>query len=209
MGQDSSRRHVWFVFAVASLMCPTAVAQQQMSPAEKFAWNLQHTFKSQGYDIDVVALKGDRILRLTSDLFKDAATREDQAWDLWKSRKALCGFDIWYVEVGYSKGMFSSDVTKRMSLGCPAAKAARIQETKAEREKYARSLDTAEIHSSVSGTTLVFESGAFADPKNRSAFVQMMLGDPAVVQNLCQREFSRLQLNNKKQIVKTAPVVCK
>ncbi len=206
---DSFRKHVWYVFVVASLMCSTAVAEQQMSPAEKFAWNLQQSFKSEGYDIDVVALKDHRILRLTSDLFKDAATREDQARDLWKNRKALCGFDIWYVEVGYSKGMFSSDVTKKMSLGCPAAKAARIQETKGEREKYAASLDTAEIHSNVSGTTLVFESGAFADPKNRSAFVQMMLGDPAVVRNLCQREFSQLQLKNKKQTVKTASVVCK
>lgn len=84
------------VFVTGLLSCYGALAQQPMSAADKFAQNLQRSFKDQGYDIDVIAFKDDKTLRLTSDLFKDAETREDQARDLWKNRKALCAMDIWF-----------------------------------------------------------------------------------------------------------------
>src|SRR5437867_6349874 len=113
--------------------------ESQLSPADRFALNLERKFKENGYDIDA-SVGIDKSLVLTSDIFKDASARETEASELWKDRNTLCGLDIWYVKVGYSKGIFSSDVMKTLSLGCPAEKAARPQEMSAEREKAATTL---------------------------------------------------------------------
>lgn len=179
----------------------------QLSPADKFALNLEHTFKNNGYDIDA-RVDIDKSLVLTSDIFKDAAARETEASELWKERSTLCGLDIWYVKVGYSKGIFSSDVTKTLSLGCPAEKAARAQEMASEREKAAASLSAEGVHASVKGTTMIFESDFFSEPAFRSQFVDKLVHSPDVMQKWCYLAVSQVQLTYKGKVVRTVPIEC-
>ena len=89
---------------------------RQLSAADKSALNLERTFKNNGYDIDA-RVDIDKSLVFTSTFSKKPPLRETEASELWKERSTLCGLDIWYVKVGYSKGMFSSDVTKTLSIG--------------------------------------------------------------------------------------------
>lgn len=201
---------------IAGLLAyPVAFAQQPMSAADKFAQNLQRSFKNQGYDIDVIAFKSDKTLRLTSDLFKNAETREDQARDLWRNRKALCAMDIWFVEVGYHKGTFSDDVAKKMSLGCPAQKAAHLQGTKPGRESFVSDLNSGfasnslSVHASAVGSTLLLEGDLFSDLAVTSLFVKRMLSDSETMRKLCLIDFARIEVKNKKRVMKVAPIVCK
>lgn len=201
-----SGRH-FAVFLVTALIGVQIAFAQQMSPAEKFALNLQRNYKQNGYDIDVTYYKSGNELRLKSDLLQNAELRESLVSTLYKDRQTLCGLSIWYLKVGYSKGWFSSDVMKHASLGCPAAKAARIEQTKAAREELARGLNSPDVgvRVRVDGTTLVCESDFFDDPVNRSKFTQMLLADR---QKLCDREFAQIQLKGKKQ-ARTVPIACR
>jgi zinc-ribbon domain len=178
-----------------------------LSPADKFALNLENTFKNSGYDIDA-RVDIDKALVLTSDIFKDASARETEAAELWKERSTLCGLNIWYVKVGYAKGMFSSDVVKTLSLGCLAEKAARAQEMASEREKTAASLNSEGIRASVKGTTMVFESDFFSEPTFRSQFVDRLVHSPDVMQKWCYLSVSQVQLTYKGKVVRTAPIAC-
>ncbi len=182
--------------------------EAQLTPADKFALSLQRTFKNNGYDIDA-RVGIDKSLIVTSDLFKDASSRETEANELWKDRNTLCGIDIWHVEVGYSKGVFSGDVTKNVSLGCPAEKAALIKEMAPERQKAAVALSVNGIHATVNGVILVLESDFFSDPQMRSQFVQKVIALPDIMQKNCGLEFSEVQLTYKGKVKRTVPVVCK
>ena len=67
--------------------------------------------------------------------------------------------------------MLSSDVMKTLSLGCPAAKAARMDETNSPLAQVASAANdpdgSGRVHAHAEGTTLVVESGYFFDdPKN-------------------------------------------
>src|ERR1700680_3438532 len=120
------------------LLAGLSASSQQMSPADKFALSLQRTYQQQGYDIDVAYDESKHQLTLKSDLLTDATLREALVRALHGERQTLCGIGIWYLKVGYSKGWFSSDVMKSASMGCPAARAARIQATQTAREELAR-----------------------------------------------------------------------
>lgn len=201
----SLNRTVTILFLIL-LSVLTAVGQQ-LSPADKFALNLQRNYQQNGYDIDVTYYKSENELRLKSDMFQDAGVRESLVGALYKDRQTLCGLGIWYLKVGYGKGLFSSDVMKSASLGCPAAKAARIEETKTAREELATGLNSPDLGVRVraDGTTLVCESAFFDDPSNRSKFAGMLLSDK---QKLCDREFAQIQLKGNKQ-TRTVPISCK
>jgi hypothetical protein len=181
-------------------------AVPRMTPAEKFAIDLERRYQQSGYDIDVSIV--DHELRLKSDLLQDAALRESLVSALAKDSQTLCGLEIWYLKVGYSKGWFSSDVMKSASLGCPAAKAARLKEMKASRDELAAQLNSPEegIKIHAEGTILVCESNFFGEAENRTNFVQMMLGNH---QKLCDIEFSAIQLIKGGKVVKTAPIQCR
>jgi hypothetical protein len=74
------------------------------------------------------------------------------------------------------------------SFGGPAAKAARMRQTEQEPVKYAESLD---VHPSLrvraDGTALVGESDEFfSHEKWRVAFLQKLLNDPDIRENLCR-----------------------
>jgi hypothetical protein len=95
------------------------------SPAERLASAMEQDFRNNGYDVDVRVSSPDKAIELTSDLFKDPEWRELEVSKLLEDRKVLCGLGIRYAKVGYSKGTFSSDVMKTISLKCPAEKTAR------------------------------------------------------------------------------------
>jgi len=177
----------------------------QLTAAERFALELEKKYQQNGYDIDVSVV--DHELRLKSDLLQDANLRESLVNALRKDSHTLCGLEIWYLKVGYSKGWFSSDVMKSASLGCPAAKAARLQETKSSRDELAAQLNSPEegvkIHAD--GTTLVCESDFFTEADNRTRFVQLILGNR---QKLCDRGFSAIQLAKGGKVIKTVPIQC-
>ena len=154
-------------------------------------------------------------LILTSDSFQNSATRDSATEALVKDPKTLCNLGIWYIKAGYSKGLFSSDVMKTVSLGCAAEKAARIEETKPLREEIAQATNDPDgggrVHARIEGTTLVIESGYFFDdPQNGMTFakamVQKILGNS---QKLCRAAISQLQMKGSKKVVKTVPVTCK
>jgi hypothetical protein len=167
---------------------------------------LERKYQQNGYDIDVSVVEHE--LRLKSDLLQDAAVRESLVSALRKDSHTLCGLEIWYLKVGYSKGWFSSDVMKSASLGCPAAKAARIQETKVSRDELAAQLNSPEEGMKIraDGTILVCESEFFGESENRTRFVQMILGNR---QKLCDREFSAIQLVKGGKVIRTVPVQCR
>jgi len=195
--------------ALAGLLGAQALLAVQMSPADKYAMNLEQTFKSRGYDVDAVVL--DKALTLTSDMFRNAVVRESEARELYNERKALCALDIWYVRVGYSKGILSGDVMKSMSLGCPAEKASRVQQMKGEREAFAESLDKdtrPKIRVRAVGTTLVFEGLAFGIPAYRSFFYRNVLSAPGSHENYCRLGIDSLQLKSK-SVTKSYRVVCR
>jgi hypothetical protein len=179
----------------------------ELSPADKFALNLENTFKNSGYDIDA-RVDIHKALVLTSDIFKDASARETEAAELWNERSTLCRLNIWYVKVGYTKGMFSSDVVKSLSLGCPAEKEARALEMASEREKTAASLNSEGIRASVKGTTMVFESDFFSEPTFRSQFADRLVHSPDVMQKWCYLSVSQVQLTYKEKIVRTVQIAC-
>lgn len=181
--------------------------ESELSPADKFALNLESTFRNNGYDIDV-SVDIDKSLVLISDIFKDAPARENEASELWNERSTLCGLDIWYVKVGYSKGMFSSDVAKTLSLGCPAEKVARVQEMAPEREKAAASLSEDGVRATAKGTTMIFDSDFFSQHAFRSQFVDKMVTPPDVMQRWCYLAVSEVQLTYKGKVVRTVPVEC-
>jgi hypothetical protein len=182
-------------------------SEQSMTPADKFALNLVRTFRNNGYDIDA-RIDIDKSLVLTSDFFQDASTRETEVAELWKERTTLCSMDIWYVKVGYSKGMFSGDVRKSISLGCLAEKTAYAAEMAPEREKAAASLSVDGVRASVTGTTLSFESDYFSEATFRSQFVQRLEDNPDVRQANCRLAFAQIQLTYKGKVVRTVPVRC-
>ena len=111
--------------------------------------------------------------------------------------------------------MLSSDVMKTVSLGCSAAKAARIEETKSLREEIASAANdpdgSGRVHAHAVGTTLVVESPYFFDdPTNGAAFAkamaQKLMEDS---QKLCSAAISQLQTKGSKRVIRTTPVICR
>jgi len=178
----------------------------KLTPADKFALNLRHTFDDNGYDIDVFVI--DRALTLKSELFKNASSRESLINQLLRDRKALCDLDIWFVKVGYSKGVLSSDVMKTVSLGCPEEKVARVQEMASERQKVAAELSRQGLQVTAADTTLIFESEFFSDPALRSKFVQQIVNTDDHMRKFCWLEFTKVELKYQNKVVRTIPVVC-
>jgi hypothetical protein len=196
-----------------SLIGRLAIAQQ-IKTADEFALKLQRNFEQNGYDVSVQTNQQHELI-LTSDSFQNASTREAAVSGLTKDTKTLCNLGIWYIKVGYSKGMLSSDVMKTASVGCPAAKAARIDETKSLREEIAKAANdpagSGRIHVHVDGTTLVVESPYFFDdPKNGATFAKAMA--QKLIENtekLCAAAISQLRMKGSKRVVRVVPVVCR
>ena len=179
----------------------------ELTPADKFALQLQHTFEANGYDITIFVI--DRALTAKSDLFKNAYSRESEANELAHDPKALCDLDIWYVKVGYSKGMFSGDIMKTINVGCPAEKIARIQEMAPEREKAASDLSVEGMHATTMNTTLIFESDFFSDPALRSKFIRSVVKNGDHMRRLCNLEFTKVELRFQGRTVQTVSLSCK
>jgi hypothetical protein len=200
------------VLAWALLIC--VATAQQIKTADELALNLRRNFEQNGYDVSVRANHQHELL-LTSDSFQDAETREAAVSGLTKDPKTLCDLGIWYIKVGYSKGMLSSDVMKTVSLGCSAAKSARIEETRPLREQIANAANdpdgTGRVHAHAVGTILVVESPYFFDdPTNGAVFAkamaQKLMEDS---QKLCAAAISQLQMKGSKRVVKTVSVACR
>jgi hypothetical protein len=109
--------------------------------------------------------------------------------------------------------MLSGDVMKTVSLGCAAAKAARLEETKPLREELARlveSVGSGHLHAHTDGATLVVESAYFFDdPQNGATFAdaqaQTLLRSS---EKLCAAAINRVQIKGSKRVIKTVPVRC-
>jgi hypothetical protein len=179
----------------------------QLTPADKFALNLQRKFDANGYDISVYVV--DKTLTLKSELFKDGAARESEVNELLQDPKTLCGLKIWYVKVGYSKGVLSSDVMKSVSLGCPEEKIEHTQEMASERQKIAADLNGEGMQVSVNDTTLVVDSDFFSDRKLRSRFIQRIVSPDEEMRKFCWLAFTKIELRYRNLAVQTVPVVCK
>lgn len=179
----------------------------RFTPAETFAMQLDRYYKQNGYDIDA-SVDADKALVLRSDRFKDDSAREAEAADFWNERAKLCKLEIWYLKVGYSKGVLSGDVMKTVSLGCVAQKAAYAKEMAPEREKAAAALSTDDMHASVSGTTLIFDSDRFADPNYGLRFMQMMQADQLANEANCKLAFTEIRLSYMGKLVRKMPLKC-
>jgi len=206
---------------LAILLTLASAFAQEITERDKLIFEMQNNYQREGLDVEVLYSASEKALILRSDLFKDIAMREQQidliARDnVWK--KALCNVGLWYLQGGYSKGTFSRDVMKTVSLGCPAEKAALDQQHRAEREKFAASLQqdfnqgqdpvAKGTRVSAHGTTLVMESNLFAKPTDRAAFVRMFMADALVLQKLCGIRFSHLQVKGGGQ-ARTVPLPCR
>jgi hypothetical protein len=185
-----------------------------MSPAEKLALAMEQDFKKNGYDVEVRASSEEKAIILTSDLFKDPEWREAEVTKLTEDRKVFCGLGIWYAKVGYSKGIFSSDIMKTVSLRCPAEKAAHAEELAAQRRQFAGKLApdlrSLNVHSSVAGTgatTLILECDDWTVAQ-APAFGRALLQSPAF-HDLCRLGFAQVQLRNNKLLLKTIPLTCR
>jgi len=104
---------------------------------------------------------------------------------------------------------------KTVSLGCSAAKSARIEETRPLREQIANAANdpdgTGRVHAHAVGTILVVESPYFFDdPTNGAVFAkamaQKLMEDS---QKLCAAAISQLQMKGSKRVVKTVSVACR
>ncbi len=181
-------------------------ARERERNLEMYAVKLETMLKQDGYDVEVLASYHLHLLTLKSDSFQDAAMRDGVAQQVYGLRKTLCDMGVWTAEVGYSKGMLSSDVMKTFSLGCPEAKAARTKATKADRQELANALNfDSRVKTHVSGTTLVCESSEFLDNAQlRAQFLQFIRSEK---DKLCDREVNRVQLKGK-NYSKTFPVGC-
>lgn len=184
------------------------ISQSQIDYATK----LQATFEQQGEDISVLITPQHELI-LTSDIFRNYSARESMAQGLARDPKPLCSLDIWFIKVGYSKGAFSNDVLKTISLGCTAAKAAYLTETKPLRDEIANAVNdpdgTGRIHAHLEGMILVVESSFFDDPQNGMKFAktyaQSLLKNS---QKLCDAAISQLQMKGVSKVVRTIPVSC-
>ena len=67
----------------------TSPAPRPPTRAEQYAMTLQQTYRNNGYDVSVLAFTNEKTLKLISDSFQDAESREDQANQLWALRKEL------------------------------------------------------------------------------------------------------------------------
>jgi len=208
------KRAIFGMLTIGWLLVCSAVLAQQIKTAEEFALNLQRNFEENGYDVTARANHQHELI-LTSDSFQDASTRDSTAGALMKDPKTLCNLGIWYIRVGYSKGLLSTDVMKTVSLGCPAARTARIEETKPLRQEIARAADdpdgSGRVHAHSEGTTLVIESPYFFDdPQNgvtfAKAMAQKLLEDP---EKLCNAAITQLRMKGRTRTVKTVTVSCK
>ena len=181
-------------------------ARERERNLEMYAVNLETMLKQDGYDVEVLASYHLHLLTLKSDSFQDAAMREGVAHQVYGLRKTLCGMGVWTAEVGYSRGMLSSDVMKTFSLGCPDAKAARIKATEADRQELANALNfDSRVKNHIEGTTLVCESPEFFDNAQlRAQFLQFIRSEK---DKLCNREVSSVRLKGK-NYSKTFPVGC-
>lgn len=195
------------------LMLGLAARAASDSKATQYASIIQQHLTNEGFEVNVFYLEDEKTLMLLSDEFKDAEAREAVAAKLREDRKLLCSIEIWYAKIGYHKGMLSGDVTKNLSLGCPAAKSANLKESEVKRKTFAANLvsDMAAInvHSSIGGissTTLILESDDWTLAQ-APAFGRMLLQSPAF-SDLCRLGFARVQLRNKKQLLKTIPLAC-
>jgi hypothetical protein len=200
-------------FAIAWLLVGY-MAAQQIKSADEFALNLQRNFERNGYDVSVRANHQHELI-LTSDSFQDPATRDSAAGALTKDPKTLCNLGIWYIKAGYSEGAFSEDVMKTVSLNCPAARAARLEETRPLREEVAKAANdpdgSGRVHAHADGPTLVVESAYFFDdPQNGAAFAKAMAQKLLEErEKLCAAAISQLQMRGSRKVVKTVPVACK
>ncbi len=192
---------------------PVAADQAESGSADAFALNLHRNFEHNGYDVSVRANHQHELI-LTSDSFQDASARDSVTAALTKDPKTLCDLGIWYIKVGYSKSMLEGDVMKTASLGCAAAKSARLEETKPLRDEIARSIDdpdsSGHLHVHTDGSTLVVESGYFFDnPQNGAAFADAQA--QALLRNsekLCAAAITQVQIKGNKRVIKTVPVRC-
>jgi len=187
-------------------------ARAQQVKAEDFALQLQRIYQRNGYDITVTFRQEENALVLRSDEFRDAETREATAREVGKNAKTMCPLGIWYLKVGYHKG-FLDDITKTVSLGCPAAKSARIAETAAAREEFSKICDdpdgSGSVHCHVEGTILVIVSERFFDNPQLRAYTihsmsQTIRREP---QKLCDAQFTKLQFKGK-NLIKTETIAC-
>lgn len=185
---------------------PTNHAAPQLSPAEVFALALENA-QPKYNDIDVGVVN--HVLSLISDSFKDRSIRESQAKDLLKSRTSLCGIEIWTVEVGYSRSLFSQEAMEVVPLRCPEEKEANEQELAPRREKFVAELSDANLHVSTNGDTLIFESELFSDFDARAAFLQQMGSNPYYKNLFHELEFTHLELRYRTKTMRTVPIKSK
>jgi hypothetical protein len=190
---------------------PASLTEEQIAAGEQFATNLRSQYRRNGFDIEV-RVDHFHSLTLTSDLFKDYASREKISGELIKNSGTLCRLGIWYVFVGYSKGAFSSDVLKKASVDCPAARAEAEAAMKPQREEFLKAVNAAgggQVRAYFVDRTLVYESEFFFDDKQGGRAYMNAQAQQALqsYDKLCALGADRVLITGKIQ-KKSVPLNC-
>lgn len=190
-----------------------ALDEAALLSRKTYAQALQKQLNSTGIDITVwVSDQQPDELVMDSDLFKDTDNRVYFVQNtLPKSRRNLCALGVRQVRL-IRGGVFS--LGDAYSVGCPEAKAERVEQKAGAREEIAQAINdpdgTGHVHARVDGTTLVVISEYyFDDPQRRNIWIQG-IWEPLwkEQQKLCDAEFTRVQFRGTNP-VKTVPIHCR
>lgn len=116
------------------------IQNAQSEEQVNLAVEIQQVVKNEGLDIDVSVSSAEHQLIFTANYFQDLDQREmflrQMASQLRVGTKgSTCALGIWYLRADYSKGLFSSNVGRTVSLGCPQEKQAREKYYTAKRQE--------------------------------------------------------------------------
>jgi hypothetical protein len=185
---------------------PPSEDDQQARAAAEFASNLQRKFSRGGYDIEVTTDRS-HSLTLTSDEFKESDLRSSISAELVRDKKTICGMGIWYVYVGYNKGLVSGDVMKGTSVGCRAAKAAEAEATKIRQSVFVDEINAklSGIKFNFVGDTFVCESEYFDDHQRGYQYARnIVLQMVGLSDKLCGLGAKKIMIKGK--IIKTEQI---
>jgi hypothetical protein len=192
---------------------PTLEASREKA-REEAVLDLQRIYDQQGLDVQVSEGTNGELI-LTSDLFKDIGSRDQAIDSLMRNTSVIdrmCALGFQELDVSYSKGFLSGDVTRRVGLPCPGVKDA----LQAKRDQFARGLQSdfqkqpgSDVRAVARGTTLVLTSGRLFNTNGaRQTFLGMFIQDTETVSKLCGIGFERVRAANPSGEGRSIPLPC-
>jgi hypothetical protein len=197
---------------------------------EQAVLGLQRMYDQQGLDVGVSEGANGELI-LTSDLFKDIGSRDQAIASLLQNKRAvktMCNLGFSELDVGYSKGFLSGDVTRHVLLPCPEVKGALERPPsqpiagsggdtlQSQRDQFARGLQGdfqkqpgSDVSAVARGTTLVLTSGRlFNTSEARRTFLAMFVQDSETISKLCGIGFKRARAEDTRGAGRSIPLPC-